>query len=223
VSVEAMGWALPQPIGGNEKLVLLGLANHARPDGTEARPAVATLAAYAFCSDRTVQRVLRALEADGWIECTGTHEVARGGRVNVYRLVYERGDNLTPRQDDGVTPVTRRGDTRVADGVTPLSPKPSFEPSLNHPATPPPPPAGGRRRHREAWEQEAVAWARSLGLDGHRNALLYAVKSAAPWDASDPAGRLRAFVRASPMLDITTDPAGIVAGAATPPTTMTTE
>jgi hypothetical protein len=45
MSVEAMAWALRVPIGGSAKVVLLGLANHADPDGGQAWPCVDTLAA----------------------------------------------------------------------------------------------------------------------------------------------------------------------------------
>lgn len=55
-----------------------------------------------------------------------------------------RGDaDVTPQPESGVTlvsPLTLvRGDTGVAQGVTPVSP----EPSLNHPDTPQPPASGG--------------------------------------------------------------------------------
>lgn len=130
MSIEAVSWALKVPLGGNAKVVLIGLANHARADGfDEARPAVATLAKYASCDHRTVQRHIRKLEADGWIEQTGWHAVNGRGdrRVAVWRLLAGR-QNAVP-SDDGVTVATDRGDSAVADGVTPAPPEPSLEPS----------------------------------------------------------------------------------------------
>lgn len=42
MSIEAVSWALGVPVGGNEKVMLLGLANHAHPDGSNAYPALGT-------------------------------------------------------------------------------------------------------------------------------------------------------------------------------------
>ena len=76
VSVEAISWALnlaPVPVdrGGQPssacKFVLVGLANHAGPDGTGAFPSVATLVRYTGLSERTVRTCLDRLEAAGII------------------------------------------------------------------------------------------------------------------------------------------------------------
>jgi Helix-turn-helix domain len=47
------------------KFVLVGLANHAGPDGTGAFPSVATLVRYTGLSERTVRTCLDRLEAAG--------------------------------------------------------------------------------------------------------------------------------------------------------------
>jgi DNA-binding Lrp family transcriptional regulator len=76
VSVEAISWALnlapvPRDRGGKPnpacKAVLIGLANHAGPDGKEAFPAVRTLIRYTCLSERTVRTALDRLEAEGII------------------------------------------------------------------------------------------------------------------------------------------------------------
>ncbi len=76
MSVEAISWALnlapvPRDPGGKRnpacKAVLVGLANHAGPDGTEAFPSVRTLVRYTDLSERTVRTALDRLEADGII------------------------------------------------------------------------------------------------------------------------------------------------------------
>jgi len=76
VSVEAISWALnlaPVPAGrGGQpssacKFVLVGLANHAGPDGTGAFPSVATLVRYTGRSERTVRTCLDRLAAEGII------------------------------------------------------------------------------------------------------------------------------------------------------------
>lgn len=76
VSIEAISWALnlaPVPVdrGGRPssacRFVLVGLANHAGPDGTGAFPSVATLVRYTGLSERTVRTCLDRLEAKGII------------------------------------------------------------------------------------------------------------------------------------------------------------
>ncbi len=76
MSVEAISWALnlapvPADRGGQPssacKFVLVGLANHAGPDGTCAFPAVRTLMRYTDLSERTVRTCLGRLEAEGLI------------------------------------------------------------------------------------------------------------------------------------------------------------
>ena len=76
MSVEAISWALnlapvPADRGGQPssacKFVLVGLANHAGPDGTGAFPSVATLVRYTGLSERTVRTCLDRLAAAGII------------------------------------------------------------------------------------------------------------------------------------------------------------
>jgi hypothetical protein len=76
MSVEAISWALnlapvPRDRGGKRnpacKAVLVGLANHADPDGTAAFPSIRTLVRYTDLSKRTVVTALDRLEAEGII------------------------------------------------------------------------------------------------------------------------------------------------------------
>ena len=76
MGVEAISWALnlapvPADRGGQPssacKFVLVGLANHAGPDGTAAFPSVATLVRYTGLSERTVRTCLDRLAAEGII------------------------------------------------------------------------------------------------------------------------------------------------------------
>jgi pyocin large subunit-like protein len=76
MSVEAISWALnlapvPADCRGQPssacKFVLVGLANHAGPDGSGAFPSVATLVRYTGLSERTVRTCLDRLEAGGII------------------------------------------------------------------------------------------------------------------------------------------------------------
>lgn len=135
MSIEALNWALVVPIGGNNKIVLLGLANHAHPNGRNAFPSVPTLATYAFCSERTVQRCLRELETEGWIKQTGWFHIdgRADRRVAVYALAMTGRQPVTPSRGDG----DERGDTPVASGVTPTSPEPSIATVQGSEALPP--------------------------------------------------------------------------------------
>jgi hypothetical protein len=77
VSVEAISWALnlapvPRDRSGKRnpacKVVLVGLANHAAPDGKEAFPCVRTLVRYTDLSERTARTALDRLEAESIIQ-----------------------------------------------------------------------------------------------------------------------------------------------------------
>jgi Helix-turn-helix domain len=81
VSVEAISWALnlapvPADRGGQPssacKFVLVGLANHAGPDGTGAFPSVATLVRHTGLAERTVRTCL-----DGCKPKASSHRVTR--------------------------------------------------------------------------------------------------------------------------------------------------
>jgi len=76
MSVEAISWALnlapvPRDSRGKRnpayKAVLIGLANHAGPDGTGAFPSIQTLVRYTDLSERTVVTALDRLEAEDTI------------------------------------------------------------------------------------------------------------------------------------------------------------
>lgn len=138
---------------GTDKLVLLGIANHEGDGG--AWPSLATLARYTNVNRRTVQRAIQQLEAMGelWIgdQQGGTHDADPRYRTNLYRItvrcpadcdgttqhrVGDRGDSgatsVSPLTDPGVTSGASRGDIQRASGVTPMSPEPSLEPSVEH-------------------------------------------------------------------------------------------
>jgi hypothetical protein len=100
MSVEAMTWALnlaPVPIdpGGGRKapqpnsacaFVLVGLANHAGPDGKDAFPGVPTLMRYTRLSERTVRTALDRLEGD---------QVITPGDPDVVAAKIKRADRRT--------------------------------------------------------------------------------------------------------------------------------
>lgn len=108
---------------GSELLVLILLANHAGSDGWECWPSVRLLAEESRLTDRQVRRCLRALESSGEI----TSKIGGGPRgANLYRVVGQPALDLTPVS--GGKDV--RGDTRVREGGTPMSPESVVEPSV---------------------------------------------------------------------------------------------
>jgi DNA-binding transcriptional ArsR family regulator len=149
-------WKLDLP--ATETLVLLAIADHANdPDGL-AWPSVWTVACKARLSERQAQRVLRKLRDAGLLEV-----VERGGKsglqrdTTVYRLRLDRGtrfDQQPPlrrpsRQGrrrqlllGGVSPMTPGGChprpvggvAHDAQGVSPVSPESSDEPSRKQPS-----------------------------------------------------------------------------------------
>lgn len=157
MSIEALAAVLNMDFGDStRKLVALGLANHADRDGSNAWPAMKTLADYANCSTRTAQRHVAALLSEGFIregdqgkvthldprrrpivyDVALSQDQARTWRVEgsagpEFRAKFVRGDNLSPQ--DSVL----RGDTDDGYGVTPVTSRGdtavSSKPSLNHP------------------------------------------------------------------------------------------
>lgn len=119
MSVEAFTWALSVPVGGNAKVVLLGLANHAHPDGSESYPVLDTLARYAHCDRSTARRNVRKLAADGWIVEDGTGPKGQ----TKYRLA------MGVAERHPVAESAARGGTGDAGGVAPAPPEPSTQPS----------------------------------------------------------------------------------------------
>lgn len=138
MSIKAITWVLDDcPASGTELLVMIALADYADESGVS-WPSIATLARRARCSERTAQRAVRALEADG-------SQIVRaigGGRASTrYQITFnpvwesvseddETPDNLPPRQidtpDEGDTSATTAGSHLSHD--TAVTPEPSLNP-----------------------------------------------------------------------------------------------
>lgn len=127
MSVEAFTWALSVPVGGNQKVVLLGLANHAHPDGTESYPALDTLATYAACDRSTARRNLRKLVEDGWVVEDGLGPRGQGK----YRLLMKDSPTVGGGKVPPVASEPQGGGTGASEGVAAAPPEPTTEPSSN--------------------------------------------------------------------------------------------
>jgi hypothetical protein len=115
MSVEAVAWALRVPVGGNAKVVLLGIANHAHHDGTEAYPSLQTLADYACCDRSTAKRHVAKLAEAGWIIKDGVGPVGQ----SKWRLPIGGVQSASPQGVAAVYP----------SPVAAVPPEPSIEPS----------------------------------------------------------------------------------------------
>jgi hypothetical protein len=179
MSIEAITWALntaPIPTGRNASTlaaVLVGLANHADPDGRNAFPAVATLTRYTRLSERSVQYALRTLEDLGLITPSDPGIVAayvkRADRrphgwdlpihstihKTVHRVIHNDGDGVqsvhpvgahgVQTRLHGVQTTTSRGARRAPEPSLNLPKnRPSPGPSVHDDASAPIPPVCGR-------------------------------------------------------------------------------
>jgi biotin operon repressor len=89
MAIECMVWALEQDgLKTNEKFVLLGIANHSRPDGKNAFPSLDTLARYTALSVSTVQRAINALCEKGVL----VKDSGGGRKSNTYTLRMHRAE-----------------------------------------------------------------------------------------------------------------------------------
>ena len=145
MSIEAIAWALNKaPIPADRRdasslaIVLVGLANHADPDGHNAFPAVATLVRYTRLSPRAVQYALRRLADLGLItpsdpEIVAAHLKRADRRPNGWNLaIHSTIHRVVHSQEDGVQAVHPDAG-HGAQTTTSRGASTAPEPSLNRP------------------------------------------------------------------------------------------
>jgi hypothetical protein len=156
VSIEAIHWVLnTAPIPRDRRdssslaMVLVGLANHADPDGRNAFPSLARLARYTRLSERSVRYALRTLEELDLIRPSDPEIVAAyvkraDRRPNGYNLSVHRaeatvdnsggeGQSLpSVEQDEGQTLPTRGANKALTRGKA--CPRNVLNHQGNHPA-----------------------------------------------------------------------------------------
>jgi hypothetical protein len=153
MSVEVMSQVFKRyPAGGNERLLALAIADHARADGSHVYPSVALLAEMTKQSERSVQRLIYEMLASGWLLLV-RKSTGRRGDTNEYRISPEwlaggdcvpppqvpdrrteagaTGDKLAPVQpvekpDASVDNLSTTGDTQGLSGDIAVSPNPSL-------------------------------------------------------------------------------------------------
>lgn len=138
MSVEAIAWVLNEAPDVPPQLVgtLVGLANHASPDGRNAYPSQARLAKYTRKSERQVRRDLSDLAARGLIR-RGNQRIVEhlpiDRRPVVYNLAMDLDGGTSTSARSSTSPrtsVSERGDVDDRNGGTSTSAKPSSEPSI---------------------------------------------------------------------------------------------
>jgi hypothetical protein len=154
MSVKAMTWVWDySQAKGNDRLVLLAIADSADHDGSNAWPAVATLCRKTGLSESTVHRCIRSLVKLGELQVDrqqgGPARMRAEARPNAYTVLMPARSAGYPQ---GCQPDTGPGVTLTPGGCQP-SPEPGAtltpNPSFTRPRQPPRPRAQrGRARSR---------------------------------------------------------------------------
>lgn len=110
MSVKALSWAFAQPLGGNEKVVLLCLADWARDDGA-CWPGQSTIAGKACVSEKTVSRIMVRLAEAGFLQREERRRPDGSRTSDLIRLSVDQADNMSPDRSPSTkqTPSHARG------------------------------------------------------------------------------------------------------------------
>jgi len=127
-----MNWAWQQKLRPTPKLVLMAIADSADDCGI-CWPAVPTVAAKCSVSDRTVQRVIQMLIADGLMIAEERYRPNGSRASNRYQLQIEGGDKLSPPHDRDDTAPRHLCHHPPDTGVTPRT---TTEPKRESPPRP---------------------------------------------------------------------------------------
>ena len=131
MSIKAMNWAWEQRLPPNSKLILMALADAADEVG-QCWPRVRVIAEKCCTSERTVQRVLKELEAAGFLHIERNYRKDGSQSSNVYSLsLASPPDKLSPLCDR----LAPGGDTGVMPTVTRVTPPGDRATSPHEPPT----------------------------------------------------------------------------------------
>lgn len=92
MTIQALAWALDQPIPGNAKLALLALANHADHTTGYVHFDLPTISREASIQERSLWRYFGALERNGYL--TRDVRKSRGTEVRELRLALDRDPSI---------------------------------------------------------------------------------------------------------------------------------
>jgi hypothetical protein len=109
-------WDLSESTG-SARLVLLAIADSCDHDGTNAWPALETIAKKTKVSRSTVKRAVKELVGLGELRVVpGPSHIRSDRRPNGYEICFSRGFNLTPRDGTGVQSDTHGGSSEPPRG-----------------------------------------------------------------------------------------------------------
>lgn len=104
MSIRCQNWVYEySEATGNDRLVLLAIADEADDDGTNAFPGIKRIAHKARVPERTVMRSLERLEASGYLVVHRPEQRGRG-RFNSYVVAMDNG-NPDPRKGATLSPI----------------------------------------------------------------------------------------------------------------------
>jgi len=127
VSIRIMSSVWTLELHDSQKLVLLALADSANDEG-HCWPSMVSLSRKCSKSDRTIQRVIKELEALGHL--TRKEVVGKGCNYHIHPRHDVTPETMSPRNDDAKPPTPFRGTPET------VSDKPSYnhqEPSIDKP------------------------------------------------------------------------------------------
>jgi len=111
-------WDLSESTG-SARLVLLAIADSCDHDGTNAWPAIETIAKKTKVSRSTVKRAIKELVAlDELRVVPGPVHIRSDHRPNGYEISFSRGLNLNPRESTGVQSEPHGGSFEPPRGFT---------------------------------------------------------------------------------------------------------
>jgi hypothetical protein len=177
VSIAVMNWVWAHsPTSGNERLVLLALADAcSRDDGTGCWPSAATIGRKANISTRSVRRVIARLEAEGHVV---VHRGGgRAGSTNSYtivtsdQVVHSPGQDVTPDDLSGGDTGDRPPRTWLCQGTPATAVSPDLPENPQGTARPaavcaPGPPRPAIRQARRQSRSSSRSWPRGAAAGG---------------------------------------------------------
>lgn len=151
MSIRCQSWVYQHSEArGNDRLVLLAIADEANDDGTNAYPGIVTIAHKARVNKRTTMRCIDRLEEDGRL-IVQRPETSGRGHHNTYIVVMSeppaeapKGDTLSPLSAAAKAPENgqveaQKGDKRARKGAQPyLNGDRPIDPGIDPPPLPPP-------------------------------------------------------------------------------------
>lgn len=178
MSIRCQSWVYENSEAtGNERLILLAIADEADDDGTNGHPGIDRIAHKARVNKRTTMRCIERLELAGRL-VVHRPEVKGRGRYNTYVVVMtegQKGDTLTESEK------VRNGDIRARNGASPyLDRSRPVDPLTPEPKEPSP-----VEQVFQAWLTSTKKTARTV-LDSKRRSLIErALKTHPPADVLD--------------------------------------